>query len=180
LSLPDGPRANIEIKARLHDPGEAIRIARSLEARDVGSDRQVDTYFKVPRGRLKLRESASSGDQLIIYFRPDQTGPRRADYQVIPAPPGGRTRELLESMFGIEVVVEKVRRLFWIGDTRIHLDDVRELGAFLEFEAVFPFGDTDRESAARAEVERLIDEFGIPPDDLVPHSYRELLLEARS
>lgn len=180
MNLPDGPRANIEIKARLRDPEGAIRTARSLDARDAGTGRQVDTYFEVPRGRLKLRESDSSEDQLIVYFRPDRPGPRRADYQVLPVPEGGRTRELLEEMFGVEVVVEKIRRLFWIGDTRIHVDEVRELGTFLEFEAVFPAGDADRESAARAHVDELLERFGVRPDDLVPRSYRELLLAVRS
>lgn len=179
MSLPDGPRANIEIKARLRDLTAAFATARALEAREAGADRQVDSYFRVPRGRLKLRESLFGGEQLIVYLRPDEPGPRRADYEVLPAPRGGRTRELLDAVLGIEVVVEKVRRLFLVGDTRIHLDTVSGLGDFIEFEAVYAHGDASAERVARLTVERLLRSFSISPADLVPRSYRELLLELR-
>lgn len=179
MSLPDGPRANIEIKARLEDLESAVRTARALGAREAGADRQVDAYFRVPRGRLKLRESLFAGEQLVLYLRPDEPGPRRADYEVLPVPRGGRTRELLEAILGVEVVVEKARRLFVLGDTRIHLDTVRDLGDFLELEAVYPYGAEEAEAAARLDVERLMGAFGVAPEDLSPHSYRELLLELR-
>ena len=174
VSLPDGPRANIEIKARVLDPEAAERIAESLGARSMGADRQEDTYFRVPRGRLKLRRSLFAGEQLVAYLRPDVPGPKRADYEVIPTPRDGRTREILEAMFGVEAVVRKVRRLWVVGDTRIHVDTVEGLGDFVEFEAVYPHGSADAEQAARLDVERLLAAFAIPPEDLVPHSYREL------
>jgi adenylate cyclase, class 2 len=176
LTGPDGPRANIEIKARLRDVGAAIRAAESIGARGMGADRQVDTYFRVPRGRMKLRESLFSGEQLILYLRPDEPGPKRADYEVIPVPKGGRAKELLEAMFEVEVVVEKVRRLHVVGDTRIHLDTVAGLGDFLEFEAVYLHGDATAEKAARLDVDRLRKVFDVRDADLVPHSYRELRL----
>lgn len=177
MSLPDGPRANIEIKARLHDLEGAGRVAESLGARYMGSDRQVDTYFRVPRGRLKLRESLFAGEQLIPYDRPDLPGPKRADYEVLPAPRGGRTKEIFGRLLGVEVIVEKVRRLWVLDDTRIHLDSVAGLGDFLEFEAVYPFGNPEAERLARLEVDRLLAAFGIAEGALVPRSYRDLLLE---
>ena len=174
----DGPRANIELKARLADPEGAAATARALGAREMGADRQVDVYFRVPRGRLKLRRSMFVGEQLIAYLRADEPGPRRADYEVIPAPRGGRTAEILETMLGIEATVAKVRRLFLLGDTRIHLDEVDGLGSFLEFEAVYPHGNEEAERAARLDVERLRRTFGVRDEDLVPRSYRELVLES--
>jgi adenylate cyclase, class 2 len=179
VSVPDGPRANIEIKARLRDLEAARRIAESLGARSMGADRQVDTYFRVPSGRLKLRQSLFAGEQLIPYLREDVPGPRRADYEVLPAPRGGRTKELLEAMLGVDVVVEKARRLYLIGNTRIHLDTVNGLGDFLEIEAVYPYGDPSAEHAARLDVDRLMRAFGVVEADLVPRSYRELLAQAR-
>jgi len=174
LTGPDGPRANIEIKARLRDVEAAARTAQELGARGMGADRQVDTYFRVPTGRMKLRESLFTGEQLILYLRPDEPGPKRADYEVIPVPKGGRAKELLEALFGVEVVVEKVRRLFVVGDTRIHLDTVAGLGDFLELEAVYLHGDATAERAARLDVDRLMRVLDVREDDLVPHSYREL------
>jgi predicted adenylyl cyclase CyaB len=176
LKLPEGPRANIEIKARLSDLDAAAEIARGLGAGDAGVEEQTDWYFRVPRGRLKLRRSSRTGDQLVIYLRPDEPGPCRADYEVIPVRSDGRTRELFEKVFGIDVIVEKRRRLFELDNTRIHLDDVARLGTFLELEAVYAHGDEAALAAAREQVERLLDAFGVGPDDLLARSYRELLL----
>ena len=47
---------NIEIKARCRDPEKVKRTLQDLNARVIGTDHQRDTYFKVPNGRLKLRE----------------------------------------------------------------------------------------------------------------------------
>ena len=80
MNLPEGPRANSEIKARLRDLEAAAEIARGLGAGDAGVEQQIDWYFRVPRGRLKLRRSSRTGDQLVIYLRPDEPGPRRADF----------------------------------------------------------------------------------------------------
>ena len=176
MKLPEGPRANIEIKARLCDLDAAAEVARALGARDSGTERQVDWYFRVPRGRLKLRRSSRTGDQLVIYLRPDERGPCRADYEVIPVRPDGRTRELFEEVFGIDVVVEKKRHLFVLENTRIHLDQVARLGSFLELEAVHAHGDEGALAASREHVERLLEAFGVGPDDLLARSYRELLL----
>jgi predicted adenylyl cyclase CyaB len=167
--------ANIEIKARYPDLEEAARIAISLGAADHGPRHQRDLYYNVPRGRLKLRQSDVDPDELVLYLRPDEPGPRRADYQVIPVPAESRTAELLEAILGLEVVVEKVRRLFLLDATRIHLDEVTGLGHFIEFEAVHTHGNKPAATAARQEVERLIKTFNIPPADLIPNSYRELI-----
>jgi predicted adenylyl cyclase CyaB len=169
-------RANVEIKARLRDLEAARRVALGLCARFEWEDRQVDTYFRVPRGRLKLRESSLSGAEVIIYVRPDAAGPRRSDYAIIPAGDPVRLRWLLEQMLGVEAVVEKTRRLFVLGETRIHLDSVRGLGDYLELEAVHDAADPAAEAAARREVERLTAAFGFRDDELVAGSYRELIL----
>ena len=62
---------NIEIKATFPDREKGIALAKSLGARDEGSLHQIDTYFNVSRGRLKLREINGDEFQLIYYQRPD-------------------------------------------------------------------------------------------------------------
>jgi len=175
---PSGPRANIEIKARIRDLKATARKAIEIGALFVGQDRQADTYFRVPSGRLKLRQSPRKGAELIIYFRDDTAGPRRSDYELLPVADPGRIRDLLGAMFGVQSEVRKIRRLYFVGTTRIHIDTVEGLGDFLEFEAVHPAGDADAEEAARAGVNHLMAAFGITPEDLVPVSYGELLSSA--
>ena len=166
---------NIEIKAFYKDLGKARRIAEKLGARYQGQDRQVDTYFKVPAGRFKMRESRRKGAELIPYRRPNSRGPKTSDYVLIPLPDPGKTKGILASLLGVDAVVKKQRELFLLGNVRIHLDRVQGLGEFLEFEAVFK-KDTPRiREKEKAKVEKLIRAFEIPPEDLLKFSYRELV-----
>lgn len=48
--------ANVESKTRCADLESVARLAAEVGARYEGRLDQVDTYFRVPRGRLKLRE----------------------------------------------------------------------------------------------------------------------------
>jgi adenylate cyclase class IV len=43
---------NIEIKARLDAPDTVRNILLASGAEFIGEDRQIDTYFNVPEGRL--------------------------------------------------------------------------------------------------------------------------------
>ena len=53
---------NIEIKARLRNPQSARTIASRLTGREKGDIlRQIDTFYNVPAGRLKLREEEAGG-----------------------------------------------------------------------------------------------------------------------
>ena len=47
---------NIEIKAKCQVPEKIHQILRKKEAEFKGIDHQIDTYFNVNDGRLKLRE----------------------------------------------------------------------------------------------------------------------------
>ena len=60
------PHVNVEIKARCSDLDRVRDRLIALGARVVGTDHQIDTYFQVPRGRLKLRERHCVYDSLII------------------------------------------------------------------------------------------------------------------
>ncbi len=153
--------------------GAARRTALHLNAERVGLDRQVDTYFTVPTGRFKLRESSLSGAQLIPYLRSDESGPKLSEYALIPVSDVERVKNLLRSILGTDTVVEKEREIFLVGNVRVHLDRVKALGEFVEFEAVFE--DEGAAESERAKVRELMDKFGITDADLVAGSYRELV-----
>jgi len=168
------PRANIEIKARCPDLAAARERAARVATRYVGLDRQVDTYFMTRSGRLKLRESSLSGGQLVPYLRPEASGPRRADYRVIPVEDPTGTKALLIAILGVHRVVEKEREIFLCQNVRIHLDRVKGLGTFLELEAVFD-GDPGAEAEERRKLERLMVQLGVGEEDLLAHAYEQLL-----
>jgi len=168
---------NIEIKAR--SPGaERLRaLLTPLGARPCGFLPQVDTYFRVPRGRLKLRVMPDRAE-LIHYQRADGTGPRESDYQIHPVGEPGSLRRLLASSLGIRSEVRKVRELWLLENVRIHLDEVEELGSFLELEAVLD--GTTSEAVSRERVDLLLRSLGVREEDLISRSYVDLLELTRS
>lgn len=174
---------NIEMKARCADLGKIREASRSLGAVHQGSMRQLDTYYRVPAGRLKLREiefagaGADSGEavsaELIFYQRANADGPRSSDYEVAPVSEPARMRAALASALGIWIHVEKERELWLLDNVRIHLDAVEGLGTFIELEAVVD--DEHPEESCHMTVRRMLDAFGVTGADLVPNSYSDLL-----
>jgi predicted adenylyl cyclase CyaB len=171
------PRRNIELKARLADLPETEHLVRALDGvRDAGLLRQCDTYFRVTSGRLKLRETDGRPAELIQYHRPDHPAERPSDDELLPVPGGDPAplKRMLTSALGLRGEVRKVRHLYLWRNVRIHLDDVANLGPFLEFEAVLSPGDDD-EPTSYARLAFLKDKLAIPDAARVSQSYSDLL-----
>jgi homotetrameric cytidine deaminase len=167
---------NIEFKARDPLPERTLELALALGAEDRGEIAQTDTYFSRARGRLKVREQRPGDAELIQYRRADSPGARESEYRRIPAADAPALREALDAALGTLVVVEKRRRLLLHENVRIHIDEVRGLGSFLELEAVTgPDADL---AAEHDRVERLRTALEVADDALVPQSYSDLLLDA--
>lgn len=163
---------NLELKARFADLEAGRRIAAEIGAVRQGSERQVDRYFAVPEGRLKLRESSLDGAHLIAYQRQDRAGCRVARFHRLPVADPDGLAETLTGMLGEAARVEKERDVWWWRDVRIHLDRVDGLGSFLEFEARLDrIGDA---AEARRRLDRLRREFGIDDEDVIEGSYGEM------
>lgn len=164
---------NVELKARLADLESARRIATRIATRRVGVQHQVDTYFHCRHGRLKLRQINGLSAQLISYARPDQEAPKTSDYLLVPIANPETLKAALTAALGIRVVVDKQREVFLVDNVRIHLDEVRGLGQFLEFEAVL--GPGIDVSMGQDQLVYLAEKFAITPPDLVAGSYADLL-----
>src|SRR5579875_3327288 len=156
---------NVEMKARLRDPGRAEQIAARLSGTSGEAIHQVDTFFACERGRLKLQILGSDSGELILYERPDLAGARTPD----PV----NLHKILSAALETTGTVIKARRLFLVGQTRVHIDAVEGLGSFLELEVVLGFG--QGESEGKQIAERLLAEFAIAPDQLIAEAYVDLL-----
>ncbi|MBV9417399.1 MAG: cytidine deaminase [Solirubrobacterales bacterium] len=167
-------RVNVELKARDPDPEATAARCTALGALSGGELHQTDTYFMARTGRLKLREG-SGGGELIAYSRPDDVAATESMYVRAPVAAVDPVVEALDSTLGTTVVVSKRRQLFLWEGVRIHLDEVDELGSFIEFEAVLP--DAGDLATARAKVDRLRRELGIEDDALVSAGYADLLMD---
>ena len=164
---------NIEIKARVHDFPGLQRRAESISDTPMQVIPQEDTFFNILSGRLKLRVLAPDRAQLVWYARADDTGPKRSDYRIFETNNPEGLKATLSLALGVRGVVRKTRYLYLVGQTRIHLDDVEELGKFMELEVVMKPGQTDAEGQAIAET--LMKKLGIDSADLLDGAYMDLI-----
>ena len=164
---------NIEIKARYQNHQTARQILKKLNARFVGTDHQIDTYFKVPTGRLKLREG-NIEQSLIYYQRDDISQPKQSDVILYHPPPDSSLKEILTRSLGVAVVVDKVREIYFLDNVKIHLDDVKDLGTFIEIEAIDKDGTIGREKLQQ-QCEFYLQKFAIKASDLIAMSYSDML-----
>ncbi len=167
---------NIEIKARAPEFDALKARAEQLSDSPAQTINQTDTFFFTSKGRLKLREFGAGAAQLIYYERPDQEGPKRSDYHVSETREPARLKSLLSLALGVRGTVQKVRRLYMVGQTRVHLDDVQNLGHFMELEVVLNPGESEEHGQAIAR--DLVAALGVKPADLLENAYIDLLEQA--
>lgn len=135
-------KLNVEFKARVDDLGPYRTLLRTLHPRELGVDHQRDTYFEVPEGRLKLREGGI--EQSLIFYRRSNTATTRESHVVFATlQETSDLRRVLEAALPVLGVVEKDREIYYVGETKIHLDHVAGHGCFLEVEGPTP-GETAR------------------------------------
>ncbi|MBI4427630.1 MAG: class IV adenylate cyclase [Ignavibacteriales bacterium] len=162
---------NLELKAQVSSLRKAELIAAGIGARFVGSLRQVDTYFEVLKGRLKLRVLHTDHAQLIYYQRTNRKGNRYSHYEIYSLGDVSAAKKILNGILRPFVVVRKTRKLYLYRNARIHLDSVQRLGGFLEFEVIVKRG---KPQAARL-LHNLRTIFKIRPQDVIAGSYSDLL-----
>lgn len=166
---------NIEMKAHDPDPARSQEAALALGATDEGWLQQLDTYFRVQHGRLKLREQDGAAE-LIQYERTDEAIERPSNYRLVPIQDPDVLKEALATALGILVAVEKSRHLLLWRNVRIHLDEVPGLGSFIELEAVAePDSDLSGEYENIAELRGAL---GITDERILAVGYSDQLLAA--
>lgn len=166
---------NIEIKAHCKDPEKVRTILRAAGADFKGTDLQTDTYFKVSRGRLKLRQG-NIENALIFYQRPDQPEPKQAEVSLYRMTPNADLADVLTSALEILVIVKKQREIYFLDNVKFHIDTVEGLGNFVEIEAIDMDGSFSME-VLRQQCDFYRKQLGILMTDLVNCSYSDMLLE---
>lgn len=167
---------NIEIKARYPEIQKIRKILESYGADYIGLDHQIDTYFKVPNGRLKLREG-NLEKSLIYYERNNQEGPK--DSNVILCTTSSidsSLKDLLTRSLGVLIHVEKLRHIYFINNIKFHIDIVNSLGSFCEIEAIDKDGKIGSERLLQ-QCQYYMKILDIKKEDLISCSYSDLLLE---
>jgi adenylate cyclase class IV len=164
---------NVEVKARIESV-DALKPAAARIADDGPVEiAQDDTFFQCRSGRLKLRTFSSDSGELIYYRRADQLGPKESFYLRSQTSTPAILRESLSLAYGEAGRVRKLRTLFIVGRTRIHLDVVETLGHFLELEVVLGADESIEEGIAEAN--RVMELLGVQRSQLIEGAYVDLL-----
>lgn len=163
---------NIEIKARCSDFELLRKRIKESGGKYIATMKQVDTYFEVPNGRLKLRVIDDKESVLIFYERPDQASSKESNYYIYPSSDGNALKQFLTKAFNATKIVKKFRELYIVGNTRVHLDEVAGLGQFMELETVIS---NQTEQEAREENLDVINKLNISSNDMLKSSYSDML-----
>jgi predicted adenylyl cyclase CyaB len=166
---------NVEIKAKVknmdHVQSAAARIADSGPMVIT----QEDVFFNCDRGRLKLRKYSDSAGELIYYDRENHTIPAVCNYMIHQTADPGAIENILAESLGIRGVVRKERRLYLVGQTRIHIDRVAGLGHYVELEVVLSPHQTIREG--RDVAKSIMQQLEISDNELIDCAYIDLMRE---
>jgi predicted adenylyl cyclase CyaB len=162
---------NLELKIKIDNRSEVLERVKLIDANYIGELNQVDIYYKINNGLLKLR--LENGSQTLIkYIRNETQGDRWSDYQLISLEKND-AKEYFKDILEIETIIEKQRLLYLFNNTRIHIDNVKDLGSFLELETLVVKGKKD----AAQRFEEIIGLLSLNKEDEIRKSYRDLMLE---
>jgi len=164
---------NIEIKAKVKDFPATQKIINTIADGLPSKISQWDTFFHSSSGRLKLRDFGNGKGELISYFRSDADGPTVSEYSICVTHCPADLRNVLAMTLGVRGEVKKMRSLYHVGRTRIHLDEVEQLGTFLELEVVM--ADEESHDKGKAEAADLLKTLCVSTEDLVSCAYVDLL-----
>lgn len=169
---------NYEFKARCSDIEKLESKLKKLNPLFVGTDHQIDTYFHVPNGRLKLREG-NIENSLIHYNRSNTAGAKQSDVTLYQHQPNKSLKEVLTKALGVKVVVDKKRKIYFIDNVKFHFDEVNELGSFIEVEAIDKDGSIGIEKL-REQCDYYAQLFQITNEQFIAESYSDLLAKKSS
>lgn len=169
---------NVEIKARSYDPSFIRKYLKSHNADFKGIDEQTDTYFNVRTGRLKLREG-NIENNLIYYDRSNLAGPKSSQFHLVKVDDAKGLKEVLTKSCGIKTIVRKRREIYYIDNVKFHIDEVPELGSFIEIEAGNILVDK-AEAQLLDQCDFYLKEFGVKEEDLISVSYSDMLLDTKT
>ena len=174
MTLSTLPHLNIEIKARTTERDRIREILKSNNADFIDVDHQVDTYFKVHSGRLKIREG-NIENHLIYYDREDTSDLKKSTVILYKNNPDSNLKEILTKCLGVLAVVDKYREIYFIENVKFHLDNVGGLGMFVEIEAIDKDGSIGNEKLLE-QCKNYLNLLYISKEDLIASSYSDLLV----
>ncbi len=159
---------NLELKIKVVSHSRLEKILKTNYAKFEGTLIQKDIYYKIKQGLLKLR--IENGKHTLIKYSRDESGKRWSNYELLELA-GKNPAKYLEDILTVETIVDKKRKLYLYENTRIHLDDVKGLGKYLELETLL----VDDKKNATKRFEHVKKMLGIENVQQIRASYKNLL-----
>jgi adenylate cyclase class 2 len=166
---------NYEFKARVEDLEKYENKLLSLNPVYIGLDHQIDTYFHVQKGLLKLREG-NIENSLINYDRENIAGSKLSDIILYKHEPNAALKNILVHQLGVKTIVDKKRKIYFIDNVKFHFDVVENLGTFIEVEAIDEKDELSIE-ALKEQCQFYLHFFELSNTQLIDQSYSDLMLE---
>ena len=164
---------NFEFKAKVDNPDSYEQKLLTLNPIFKGEDHQTDTYFKVPAGRLKLREG-NIENALINYNRENTNDAKLSEVILYQHHPDKALKDIHTLQLRILTVVDKKRRIYFIDNVKFHFDSVEGLGTIIEVEAI-----DNKEQYSVQELKAQCDKyfrfFELEKSNLIDKSYSDLI-----
>ena len=169
---------NVEIKASVSDLPALKKQVEKISDAPGEEIHQDDTFFSVPHGRLKLRVFSANSGELIYYKRGDTLDPKPSHYLISKTSDPVSLRAVLAASLDTVGQVRKRRTLFMVGNTRVHLDEVEDLGTYIELEVVLNKDTSTKDGKEIALA--LMNKLHIDPANLVKGAYIDMINAAKS
>jgi predicted adenylyl cyclase CyaB len=166
---------NFEFKARVDNIENYENKLLSLNPTFRGLDHQIDTYFNVSKGRLKLREG-NIENALINYDRENVLGSKESQIILYQHQPNAALKNILTKQLGIKVIVDKKRKIYFIDNVKFHFDIVEQLGTFIEVEAI-DYNENFTIDALKKQCDTYFAFFELTAQNLIDKSYSDLMMD---
>ncbi len=174
----------VEVKVLLEDPKHIERKIISLGAAPTGIENQADTYYNMPWRDFSetdeaLRVRVQEGEAFLTYKGPkmDMVSKTRKEFQVKILDENDMGEILTSLGFFPVATVTKKRKNFRLGEINIALDEVRDLGNFMEMEMSVKKAINYEEKVER--LFKLVEKLDIKRESAIRKSYLEMILEKK-
>ncbi len=168
---------NFEFKAKVDEIEKYESKLLTLNPKFQGVDHQIDTYFNVQKGRLKLREG-NIENSLINYDRENVSGSKESQIILYQHEPNIALKNILTRQLGVKIIVDKKRKIYFIDNVKFHFDVVENLGTFIEVEAIDSKEELTIEELKK-QCDKYFDFFELTEQNVIAKSYSDLILDLK-
>jgi adenylate cyclase class 2 len=172
----------IEVKASVEYPKQLERSIIEFGATPIGIQMQADTYYNAPyrdfgKTDEALRIRVEKGKSILTYKGPkmDKVSKTRIEVETEIKDIEGMGNILSSLGFFPVATVSKKRKNFRVGDFIISLDEVRDLGHFIEVEVSVKDQKNFQEKVES--IFKFLGKLGINRESTIRKSYLEMILE---